>query len=143
MLTLLFFRARRRGERCDIPSMYFFRGMAFSKLHEWVAAVDDFDLNVGLTEQDPDAYTRRAVAWSALQNWDKAHEDLSTALELDASAVLYAMRGRLLCCMRRFDEAIMDYKRSLAMDRDYEVAKQGLAEATKEHDPLPLVSQHS
>ena len=52
------------------------------------------------------------------------------------------MRARLLCCMRRFPDAIMDYKRSIAKDKTYAPAIQGLRQAAQEHDPLPLVSQH-
>jgi len=132
-----------RGEKCDIPSMYFFRGIAYCKLHEWPAAVEDFSLNIALTPDDADAYVRRAAAHSALQSWDAALEDMRTALELEATPSAYAMKGRLLCCMRRFPEAALEYRRSLAMDGAYQPAVRGLREATLKHDPLPLVSQHN
>ena len=132
-----------RGEHGDIPSMYFFRGLTYCKLHDWTMAVEDFTLNIGLTETDPEAYIRRAGAYSALQNWNAAHEDLTTVLELDATAKAYCMRGRLLCCMRKWNDAILDYKRALAMDREYLPAKLGLEQATLEPDPLPLVSLHN
>jgi tetratricopeptide (TPR) repeat protein len=132
-----------RGEHGDIPSMYFFRGIAYSKNHEWYAAAEDFSLNVDLSPTDPDAYIRRSIAYGALQDWDTAYKDLSMVIEMDATPLSYAMRARLLCCMRRFPDAILDYKRALAMDKTYEPAVLGLAEATKVHDPLPLVSQHS
>ena len=132
-----------RGEQGDIPSMNFFRGLAYCKLHDWTMAVEDFTLNIRLTELDPEAYIRRAGAYSALQNWQAAYEDLTTVIELDATAKVYCLRGRLSCCMRKWEDAVLDYKRSLAMDRSYIPAQLGLEQATLEVDPLPLVSLHN
>ncbi|GMH88397.1 hypothetical protein TrVE_jg7377 [Triparma verrucosa] len=132
-----------RGEHGDIPSMYFFRGLTYCKLHDWNMAVEDFSLNIGLTETDPEAYIRRAGAYSALQDWQKALDDLTTVVELDANAKVYTLRGRLLCCMRNWEEAVLDYRRALAMDKTYELARIGLENATREQEPLPLVSKHN
>ena len=67
----------------------------------------------------------------------------NSALQLDANAKVYTLRGRLLCCMRNWEEAVLDYRSALAMDKTYELARIGLENATREQEPLPLVSKHN
>ena len=126
----------------DIPSMYFLRGLAFSKIHKWAAAVEDFTLNINLSTLDENAYLRRAVAYAALQDWHNAYDDYTKVIELNPTAKVYTLRARLCTCMRRWDDAVKDYTRALKVDPENEGAKVGLEQATLEHNPLPLISQH-
>ena len=48
------------------------------------------------------------------------------------------MRGRVNCCMRKFDSAVQDYETALKIDANSQVAKEGLEDAMKPHNPLPL-----
>tara|TARA_B110000305_G_C19395110_1_gene617040 strand:+ start:1223 stop:1687 length:465 start_codon:yes stop_codon:yes gene_type:complete len=127
----------------DIPSMYFFRGLAYCKVHNFAAAVEDFTLNINLCLGDADAYLRRSVAYCALQDWHNAHADMSQVIELEPTAIIYCLRGRLNTCMREWDKAVDDYEKAIKIDPEHEPARVGLEQATLKHNPLPLVSQHN
>jgi len=135
-----------RGETCDIPSMYFYRGSSYCLTHEFTSAVEDFTLACDLTPTDVENYVRRAVAYWSLQDWDEAMKDMDTAVDMTPNDRLYTLRGRLHCCMRNWQDGIMDYKRAMAFAkgerRVNERAKEGLRTAELKQEPLPLVSIH-
>jgi len=131
-----------RGDTGDIPSMYFFRGLAHSKLQNWDSAVEDFTLNIDLSPGDENAHLRRGIAYAALQDWHNSYDDMTRVIELVPTARVYTLRGRLCTCMRRWEEAVEDYEKAIKMDPEDEQARIGLEQATLEHNPLPLVSQH-
>jgi tetratricopeptide (TPR) repeat protein len=134
-----------QGDTGDLPSLYLMRGCAYCKTQNWGAAVDDFSLNVQLSPMDVDALVRRSAAYSAQQNWDAAYSDMSKVMEIQKTKPqpeIYVMRGRLLTCMRKWEDAETDLRHALAIDRDCEAAQYVLAQATIKHVSLPLLSQH-
>ncbi len=65
---------------------------------------------------DPTEYFSRHQAWAKLGQLDNALEDFNHSIKLEDTMMSRLARGRLLCRMGRYQEALGDFDRSEELD---------------------------
>jgi tetratricopeptide (TPR) repeat protein len=70
------------GDKIDLSSVYFNRGLAYKQLRKLNEAVDDFSMVVGLDPNDAEAYYQRGGCYNMLGFTDKGDADVLKACEL-------------------------------------------------------------
>ncbi len=66
--------------------------------------------------ENADGYYYRYQAYDSLEHYQLALADLDKVLSLEPHSVVYAARGRVLCALGRYREALDDYNRAEALD---------------------------
>jgi tetratricopeptide (TPR) repeat protein len=120
------------------PTYWRLRGFVNSRLRNWPGAVSDFTKCIQLGVRSPSIWIQRGMAESSSQRWIEATESFSVALEESPQAGIYCLRGRVYCCLRKWNEAEDDFKKALKLDPGCEDAKMGLSIVETPHLPLPL-----
>lgn len=80
------------------------------------AALTHLDEAIQLDPTSTTAFAQRAALHSYLGEWEASLADWSEAIRLDPSPALYYNRGVTYYCADRYDEAIADLGRSLAVE---------------------------
>ena len=87
---------------------------------------DDLTLWTDVVSKSPNkarAITNRGIAYANREQWDKAIDDYSRSLGIDANAPLTLIsRGFAFRNLGQFDKAIDDYTRALEIDANYAIA---------------------
>lgn len=90
-------------------------------------ALADFEQAIAFNPSYPAAHAYRGEAHLALEQFAKALADYDTAVSLDgSSADLRAFRGHVHRRMGNFDKARADFEAALKLERDHDVAVEGL-----------------
>lgn len=63
----------------ELTEVSYFRGVAYSNIGDFEAAIRDFDKVINLDAKDGVVYFHRGKAWLHLKEWQKAKADLTTA----------------------------------------------------------------
>ncbi|MCF7560960.1 tetratricopeptide repeat protein [Sabulilitoribacter multivorans] len=87
-------------------------------LEEFEDAVKDFSNFIKRVPTNPTAYTLRASAYKALEQYTKAAEDYSTAILIEPSADNYYNRGVFLMDLNYHKEAHVDLTKSLKLNKN-------------------------
>ena len=101
-------------------------------------AVSDFTKCIELGDLTPSIWIHRGMAEASSQRWSEAVESFTSSLAILSEASTFCLRGRVLCCLRKWDDAEADFKRALQLDPGCEDAKAGLLVVGIPHLPLPL-----
>lgn len=127
------------------------RGDTFYQRGNYLAAVNAYSHALHVSSKAPELYSNRAAAHLKLNNYHKALEDSSSALELLTPPVKANQQARLRCHVRRgtalmrlaaFPEALAEYNMACSLDptnqkltADTETIRR-LAEGDSEEDDL-------
>lgn len=95
----------------DYPKVYRSRGNAQYQLHQFQAAIDDFDRALAISSDDVESLVMRGWSHYAMDNNEKALGDFDQAIALSPqSALAYVGRGQVLLEEDRFSEALADFE---------------------------------
>ncbi|MDO6758625.1 tetratricopeptide repeat protein [Tamlana sp. 2_MG-2023] len=87
------------------------------ELGEYEKAISDFDKVIKSVPGQPKTYTLRASAYHALENYQKAHIDYSTAILIEKSSENYYNRGVFFMEITRYQDAKNDFNNALFLDK--------------------------
>ncbi|AUS06011.1 tetratricopeptide repeat protein [Pseudotamlana carrageenivorans] len=85
-------------------------------LEEYDKAIKDFDKVIKKIPGQPKTYILRATAYKALENYQKAFNDYSTAILIEASPENFYERGVFFMDVTRYQEAHNDFTKSIILD---------------------------
>lgn len=110
---------------------YFYRGYIYESYKNFEAAVNDYDMAIGLNHKFVDAYNNRGNIYLLTGKYQLAMEDYSKAIELNPNyAIPYANRGTLLEQYNvDYRNALADFDRAIELDPDFISAHLGQAYA--------------
>lgn len=145
-ITLAGFYAKMRDPRtpaiCDEliakdmegtqPDAHFIKGLYFSYIKKYDSANALFDECIRRDWRFADAHVEKAIIFYEKKNYEEALKVLRTALSVDnTNADAYFWTGRCLEADGNTDQAEKYYQRALAMDPDYEEARDAIRRLRK------------
>ncbi len=109
----------RAVELADRPYLRFKRGLILCRSGRFAEALPEFDMAIGQQPENSQFYRGRALARLALGEAEAAHEDTTVLSRLSPHNIYnYYVRGAVLVALARYDEALIDLDRSVAMLSD-------------------------
>jgi protein O-mannosyl-transferase len=92
-------------------------GFAYSKLDQWIPAIDNYSKALEIDPNYTDALSNRGAAFAKTGQWDKSIMDCSRAILLDPRYLkAYFNRGGAYTNTGQFDKAIADYTAVIGID---------------------------
>jgi len=83
---------------------------------DYESAIFNFNLAIGAEPGMSEAYNDRGLAYSAIEENDKALADFNKAIELDpSSASVYSNRGALYCSQGDYEQALTDLNKAIEL----------------------------
>lgn len=134
----------QQAPRCDLAVQEFektaqLQKPAYDLLVDWAAAYDCVNQpdnalaklrQAAALENTAHVYTQIAKVYGERQRWSEALDALAAAERLDPRySITYAYRGLVHLATNQPETAIQDYQRALAINPDFQEAKDGLAQA--------------
>ncbi|HYX07269.1 MAG TPA: tetratricopeptide repeat protein, partial [Bacteroidales bacterium] len=96
------------------PDAYFLRGVVRSGRLEYEDALNDYAKAIKLDSAYTDAYFNRALTYYDMHNYAKSLEDCNQVINLDLDyRNIDILHGLILARQRKFNEAIIDFCRSI------------------------------
>ena len=109
----------RAVELADRPYLRFKRGLILCRSGRFAEALPEFDMAIGQQPENGQFYRGRALARLALGKAEAAQEDTTVLSLLSPGNIYnYYVRGAVLVALMRYDEAVIDLDRSVAMQSD-------------------------
>ena len=113
-----------------LPDIYLLRGNAHYQNGNLASAISDFSQVINMRPSYANAYQNRGIAEFKRGEYEFALADLNEAIRYDAprsnqpwicsqSASFYNFRGVILNAMGMYDRAIIDFGKSIEIDRTY------------------------
>ena len=102
---------------------YMRRSLAFGYLGDYVASISDASMAIKLWNKKVGVpisipYLMRANVYATIEDYNKAFEDLNTAIKKDKkNALCYFRRGQLFYKLETYDKAEADYRKAYAIDK--------------------------
>ncbi len=104
-------------------------GLAYACLKQPEEALAKLRLSA-IMNPSAHVHTQIAKVYAEQSKWDEALAELATAEKIDPNdAVIYAYRGKVHMNTSQVLEAVKDYQRALAIDPNFEDARQDLSKA--------------
>jgi tetratricopeptide (TPR) repeat protein len=101
----------------SLPAYLTWRGKSALRWGEYDPAIKNFNKAIQLDPDDPDAFYRRGLAWSAKKEYDKAIKDYEEAIRLRPDdADFFNDRGLAWSEKKAYDKAIKDYDEAIRLD---------------------------
>lgn len=88
---------------------YINRGLAYSKMKNYQAALEDFDKALQMNPNQVEGYVDRGGVYSDMKRYDEALADVNIAIAKKPSYEAYFLRGYIYKSTRQYDLAIADY----------------------------------
>lgn len=99
-----------------LADFYWQRGSHYATLRQHVSAIADFTETLTHAPNSIKAYVSRAVSFARIEQYQEAFTDLSLAGKLNPRyELVYAVRGGLNYYLRRYLQAVDDYKKYLIL----------------------------
>lgn len=113
----------------DIAGLYLERGLAYDGKGEHLSAIRDFSEAIERKSDLVQAHFGRAIAYQAVGQRDQSIADMNNAMRLDRMLVagLQMERGNQLRAIRRYDEAIAAFDRTIEVNPGWPLAWFGRA----------------
>ncbi|MFL1013004.1 tetratricopeptide repeat protein [Flavisericum labens] len=92
------------------------------ELGEYEAAIKDFDKVIKEAPGHPDTYILRASAHRALENYERAAKDYTTAILIEPSADAYYNRGAFFMDIKYYQKANDDLSRAIRLNKNHAFA---------------------
>ncbi|WP_194765747.1 tetratricopeptide repeat protein [Tamlana sp. I1] len=87
-------------------------------LGEYEKAIIDFNKVIKAVPSQPKTYILRASAYKALENYQKALEDYSTAILIEASSDNYFSRGEFFMEIKQYQNANIDLTNAIILNKN-------------------------
>jgi tetratricopeptide (TPR) repeat protein len=101
-------------------SVYYSRGMTYSELDNYSAAIGDFSRAIDYKKDYHDAYFRRAWNYANIQEYDRAISDLNYYVNSNQSnQYAFALLGIAYTNTGNYDNAIVAYSSAITIDPNY------------------------
>lgn len=104
----------------DVMDLFLLRGIVNLTKRKDSKAIEDFDHVISNSSDRKllaKASLNRGMAYYSLQEFDRAVEDLSTAIEMDVNnATMYHSRGMVYYEMKEYESAIRDFKKAIEIE---------------------------
>ncbi len=99
------------------------RGLIYSEMGQYAAAIEDYDMSIALKPDFFKAYNNRGVVYNKKGLFDTAIEDFNKAIDLNpGSADAFNNRGVAYDGLGFFDKAMEDFSRSITLNPGSEKA---------------------
>jgi len=102
---------------------YYLKGEIYGFfMDDYDLALENYNKAIDVEPDNPQCYVQRGDFYREIGEFDKAIEDLSMAVKLDAKYIdpygddIYYLRGRVYIDKESYNEAIEDYKKSLELN---------------------------
>ena len=113
------------------------RGVAYRREEKFEQAMAEFELAVGINQDNPDAWYHRGLAWGLMGEHRSAIADFSRAIALAPEyADAYNCRGYALLCLSEYRLALRDLEQASRLNPDDELTQRNLRQA-RLHCPQP------
>ena len=110
-----------------LPDPFFIKGIYFSNLQQYAAAIVAFDSCIQREWTFTDAYIEKGIAFFKMQRYDTAMRTFQLASQVShVNADAYYWMGRCLEQKHQNQEALLMYQRAAALDRNFLEARQRL-----------------
>ena len=100
----------------NYTNAYFNRGLAHMELENYTAALSDINQVINLTPNDIDVFAQRANIKLMMDDKTGAIADYSIVLDQKRDAAIFSDRGAAYLDLKNYDEAIQDFRESIALD---------------------------
>ncbi len=90
--------------------------LSYHERQDYEQAIAHYTSCIELNPQISDAYVNRGAAYASTDYLNLALQDLNVALDLEAKAPIYVIRGMIHSKKGDHDKAIMDYSRAIKLD---------------------------
>ncbi|MBN2395126.1 MAG: tetratricopeptide repeat protein [Candidatus Atribacteria bacterium] len=112
----------------QMTGAYYQRGLLFSLLRKYEAAIQDYSKVIELIPNYAMAYLKRGNDYNCLGNYEAAINDFNKAIELNPEdADAYKFRGDSYKCNGKYEASIIDYTKAIELKpEDKEDAFHGL-----------------
>jgi tetratricopeptide (TPR) repeat protein len=99
---------------------YFDKGMEYYDADNWLMAVEQFTLAIGVNSQLKDAYFNRGYAYDELGQYQTAITDYTKAIQLEPDdALYYYNRGIAYRQLGQYQTAITDFTKAIQLDTNF------------------------
>ena len=111
----------------DEVNDYIHRGVDHRRQGDFGRAIAEFDLAIGISPANADAWYHRALAWGHMGDHDRAVIDFSRAIALNPEyADAYNCRGYARFCLGEYGPALDDFERAIGLNPDDALTQQNL-----------------
>ena len=111
----------------DEVNDYIHRGVDRRRQGDFGRAIAEFDLAIGISPANADAWYHRALAWGHMGDHDRAVIDFSRAIALNPDyADAYNCRGYARFCLGEYGPALDDFERAIGLNPDDALTQQNL-----------------
>jgi len=110
-----------------LPDPFFIKGIYYSNIKKFDAAVIQFDSCIKRDWKFTDAYVEKGIAFFKQKNYDEALNTFrlgATVSNTDPDA--YYWIGRCYEAIKKKDDAILNYERAVALDKNFSEAREAL-----------------
>jgi len=116
-----------------LEDTYFKRGFLYIfVLNEPAKGIADYDKFITLKPNESYAYSNRACGYFNLKQFDRSLADNNKAIQiLDKNKFAFANRGLIYAQQGKYDLAKADYQKALALDPNFKLVKDRLADLEK------------
>ncbi|MBA4196416.1 MAG: hypothetical protein C0459_02575 [Chitinophaga sp.] len=96
------------------------RGFMFNEIEDYKSAIADFENAIKFDSLNHEAYANESTSYNMLDNSLMATILINKAIKLDTNNYqYYKLRGDIKYSEEKFDSAIINYKKSISLKRDY------------------------
>ncbi|NJX16146.1 tetratricopeptide repeat protein [Tamlana crocina] len=92
------------------------------ELGEYEEAIEDFNTVIKKVPNQPNTYILRAAAYRALENYEKAAQDYSTAIYIEPSADAFYNRGAFYMDIKYYQQANDDLNKAIRLNSNHAFA---------------------
>ena len=119
----------------DEVNDYIRRGVDRRRQGDFGRAITEFDLAIGISPANADAWYHRALVWGHMGDHSRAIIDFSRAIALNPEyADAYNCRGYARFCLGEYGPAMDDFERAIGLNPDDTLTQQNLELARRRWD---------
>jgi tetratricopeptide (TPR) repeat protein len=108
---------------------YYYRGVAFTRLEDYQASINDMPKAIKLNPEYSKAYNARGILYIFIYEYNKALEDFDKAIKLGNDIMTYYNRGVVKYILKQYNESLEDCDYVLEREPD-NVKAMGLKDYT-------------
>jgi tetratricopeptide (TPR) repeat protein len=110
-----------------LPDPFFIKGIYFSNIRKYDAAVIQFDSCIKRDWKFTDAYIEKGIAFFKQKNYDEALNTFRLGATVsNTSPDAYYWIGRCYEAIKKKEDAMLNYERAVALDKNFSEAREAL-----------------
>ena len=103
-----------------LATLYLLRGQAYSALHQYNQAIQDYDQAIALAPNDALGYSSRGLAYRLQRDYQRAIQDFDQAITLDVkNAWTFAQRALAYRHLNKYGQAIVDFNHTIVLNPNF------------------------